>query len=123
MPVKLKYHFEPNHPNDGLTAAFHYSGLSQIKKESMDWLVPGMIREKVTNIIKAIPKSLRTQMGPVQKVVTEFLTEADYETNFNECLTQFIRKKTNTSFRIENELINALPEHLKINYSILDENG
>ena len=50
--VNLNYHFEPNHPMDGLTATFPYHGLSQIKQESFDWLVPGMIREKVLNIFK-----------------------------------------------------------------------
>ena len=123
IPVILKYHFEPNHPSDGLTVAFPFSVLSQMKRESMDWLVPGMIREKVSVLIKAMPKPLRTQLGPVQKVVTEFLLEADHKVNFNEALTRFIRNKTNTSFRIENELIDSLPQHLKINYSIVDDKG
>ena len=109
IPVTLKYRFEPNHPNDGLTATFSYSALSRMKKESLDWLVPGMIREKVSTLIKALPKPLRTQLGPVQKVVTEFLSEADYEVNFNDALTSFIRNKTKTSFRVENELIDTLP--------------
>jgi ATP-dependent helicase HrpA len=121
--VTLKYRFEPSHPNDGLTATFSYSALSRMKKESMDWLVPGMIREKVSTLIKALPKPLRTQLGPVQKVVTEFLSKADYEDNFNDALTSFIRNKTKTSFRVENELIDTLPNHLKINYEIIDEKG
>ena len=123
IPVTLKYRFEPNHPNDGLTATFSYSALSRMKKESLDWLVPGMIREKVSTLLKALPKPLRTQLGPVQKLVTEFLSEADYEVNFNDALTSFIRNKTKTSFRVENELIDTLPKHLKINYEIVDEKG
>ena len=82
-----------------------------------------MIREKVSTLIKALPKQLRTQLGPVQNVVTEFLSEADYKVNFNDALTKFIRGKTNTSFRVENELIDSLPMHLKINYEIIDEKG
>ena len=113
-----------SHPNDGLTATFLYSALSQIKKESLDWLVPGMIREKVSTIIKALcQNNLRTQLGPVQNVVTEFLSEADYKVNFNDSLTKFIRTKAKTSFRIESELINNLPKHLQINYEIVDEKG
>ena len=51
IPVTLKYRFEPSHPNDGLTATFSYSALSRMNKESMDWLVPGMIREKVSTLM------------------------------------------------------------------------
>jgi len=123
ISVTLKYRFEPSHPNDGLTATFLYSALGQIKKESLDWLVPGMIREKVSTLIKALPKPLRTQLGPVQNVVTEFLSEADYRINFNDSLTKFIRCKTKTSFRVESKLIDGLPNHLKINYEIVDEKG
>jgi ATP-dependent helicase HrpA len=123
IPVTLKYHFEPSHPSDGLTVTFSYSALSQMKKESLDWLVPGMIREKVSTLIKGLPKQLRNQLGPVQKVVTEFLSQADYDINFNDALTNYIRVKTKTSFRVENELIDNLPKHLKINYEIVDEKG
>ena len=99
--VNLNYHFEPNHPMDGLTATFPYHGLSQIKQESFDWLVPGMIREKVLNIFKLFPKPIRTQLTPLPKTITEFLVEADTKNNFNEELTNFIRKKTNSSFRVD----------------------
>ncbi|MFL2981257.1 MAG: ATP-dependent RNA helicase HrpA [Methylophilaceae bacterium] len=123
IPVKLNYRFDPSHPNDGLTVAFSYSALGQMKKEPLEWLVPGMIREKVATLIKSLPKTIRTQLGPVQQVVTEFLSEADYKVSFNDALTDYIRSKTKTSYRVEEELINALPEHLKINYQILDEKG
>ena len=43
-----------------------------MKKEPLEWLVPGMIREKVATLIKSLPKTIRTQLGPVQQVVTEF---------------------------------------------------
>ena len=121
--VNLNYHFEPNHPMDGLTATFPYHGLSQIKQESFDWLVPGMIREKVLNIFKLLPKPIRTQLTPLPKTITEFLVEADTKNNFNEELTNFIRKKTNSSFRVESSLVKKIPMHLKVNFTITDDEG
>ncbi len=56
---------------DGLTVSFPYHGLSQVKQESFDWLVPGMIREKVLNVFKLLPKPVRTQLTPLPK--TEFI--------------------------------------------------
>ena len=121
--INFNYRFEPNHPNDGLTVSFSYSILSQIKPESFDWLVPGMIREKVTTIIKNLPKSIRSQLVPASQIVTEFLSESNIENRFNESLTEFIRKKTNSNFRIDKKQIELLPEHLKVNYLITDEDG
>ena len=121
--VNFNYRFEPNHQNDGLTASFSYSILSQIKPESFDWLVPGMIREKVTVLIKSLPKPLRSQLVPASKIVTEFLSETNVDSDFNESLTQFIRKKTNSNFRVDKKLIELLPQHLKVNYLITDEDG
>jgi len=121
--VNFNYRFEPNHQNDGLTASFSYSILSQIKPESFDWLVPGMIREKLMVLIKSLPKSLRSQLVPASKIVTEFLSETNVNSDFNESLTQFIRKKTNSNFRVDKKLIELLPQHLKVNYLITDEDG
>ena len=82
-----------------------------------------MIREKLMVLIKSLPKSLRSQLVPASKIVTEFLSETNVDSDFNESLTQFIRKKTNSNFRVDKKLIELLPQHLKVNYLITDEDG
>jgi len=121
--VALKYHFEPKHPKDGLSVIFSYSELNQINSESFDWLVPGMIREKVSALIKGLPKAIRTQLVPIPNLVTEFLSESDNKSGFNQLFTKFIRKKTRTNFLMEDQLINSLPSHLKVNFTLVDERG
>ena len=123
VDVNLNYHFEPNHPMDGLTASFPYHGLSQVKQESFDWLVPGMIREKVLNVFKLLPKPVRTQLTPLPKTITEFLVQADTTNNFNQELTQFIREKTKSTLRVDAALVKNLPMHLKVNFMITDDEG
>jgi len=123
VEVNLNYHFEPNHPMDGLTASFPYHGLSQVKQESFDWLVPGMIREKVLNVFKLLPKPIRNQLTPLPKTITEFLVKADTTKNFNNELTQFIREKTKSTLRVDANLVKNLPMHLKVNFMITDDEG
>jgi ATP-dependent helicase HrpA len=122
-PLQLRYHFEPGEKQDGLSIHFPYPLLSQLKPELFDWLVPGMIREKVTALIKALPKDIRNQCGSLQEVVTELLTDADTSQPFNSEFTSFIRKKTKTQFRLEDKDVDQLPAHLKVNYVLLDEEG
>src|SRR5690606_33889524 len=73
--VALKYRFEPGHPLDGVTAMIPLALLNQLDATETDWLVPGMIRDKVTYLIKALPKTFRRVCVPVPDFVTAFLEE------------------------------------------------
>src|SRR6185369_1582286 len=61
----LAYRFEPGHPMDGVTMNVALAQLNQVDDASIDWLVPGMIRDKVAWLMKALPKRIRTQLVPV----------------------------------------------------------
>ncbi len=121
--VNLSYFFEPGHPRDGLSVILPLSGLNLIDEKKLDWLVPGMIREKVTSLIKNLPKGLRGQCGHLQTAVTEFLSEYSPKTNFNDVFTEFVRQKTKTRYRISAQEIQDLPTHLRPNYIVVDDQG
>ena len=53
--LKLDYRFSPGHPLDGLTLTAPLSLLNQLDPTRLSWLVPGMIREKVTWYVKSLP--------------------------------------------------------------------
>jgi ATP-dependent helicase HrpA len=69
----LAYRFEPGHPLDGVTMNVPLALLNQVDEAAIDWLVPGMVREKVAWWMKALPKRLRTLLVPVPEHVTAFL--------------------------------------------------
>ena len=123
LELHFHYHFQPGHSRDGLSVEIPLSGISQIKTEDLAWLVPGMIREKVTFLIKNLPKNLRGQCGHLQEAVTEFLTGANNEEDFSDAFTKFIRQKTSSKFRLTEKNLKNLPEHLMVNYVIVDENN
>ena len=123
LELNFRYHFQPGHPRDGLSVEIPLSGVSQIKTKDLAWLVPGMIREKVTFLIKNLPKNLRGQCGHLQDAVTEFLTGADFNQEFAEAFTQFIRIKTKSKFRLDEKNLETLPEHLKVNFIITDNSN
>ena len=72
----LAYRFEPGHPMDGVTMNVPLALLNQVDEAAIDWLVPGMIREKVAWTMKALPKRIRTQLVPVPEHTTKFLEQA-----------------------------------------------
>jgi ATP-dependent helicase HrpA len=75
--LRLTYRFEPGHVMDGVTLALPLALLNRIDEARTSWLVPGMIREKVTACLKALPKQLRRHFVPVPDSVTAFLTECE----------------------------------------------
>ncbi|HLX24499.1 MAG TPA: ATP-dependent RNA helicase HrpA [Usitatibacter sp.] len=69
----LAYRFEPGHPLDGVTIDVPLASLNQVDESQLDWLVPGMLREKVGWTMKALPKRIRSQLVPVPEHTTRFL--------------------------------------------------
>ncbi|MEQ1766389.1 MAG: DUF3418 domain-containing protein, partial [Methylotenera sp.] len=59
VETHLKYRFEPGHVLDGVTATIPLALLNQLNPTQTEWLVPGMLREKLTYLIKALPKAFR----------------------------------------------------------------
>ncbi|MHB0984711.1 MAG: ATP-dependent RNA helicase HrpA [Sulfuricella sp.] len=70
---RLGYRFEPGHPLDGVTLTVPLHLLNQMDAKRYDWLVPGMIREKLTVLVKSLPKRLRSACVPVPDFVTAAL--------------------------------------------------
>ena len=128
MPVdgvacKLKYRFEPGHPLDGVTLKLPLYLLNRIEAAQVDWLVPGLIREKLTLLLKSLPKEKRRPLIPLPDTVTAFLSAAKPgEQVLTAALAATIRKKTGTDIHPD-EWKGELPAHLMMNLSVIDDSG
>ena len=126
---KLSYRFEPHHPLDGVTMTVPLTVLNRLHAPSLEWLVPGMIREKIHLQIKALPKQIRRICVPVPEFITQFLSQnPDRNAPILPQLAQAIAK-TAGDIRIL-EQINQdewaafrLPEHCYFNLRIIDDGG
>ena len=124
---KLSYRFEPHHPLDGVTLTLPLTVLNRISPAALEWLVPGMIREKIQLQIKALPKQIRRICVPVPEFITQFLSQnPDRNAPILPQLAQAIAK-TAGDIRIL-EQINQdewaafrLPEHCYFNLRIIDD--
>ena len=129
----LSYHFEPGSPRDGVTLTLPLAQLNQIPVLRMEWLVPGLLKEKLVQLIKTLPQKIRAKVVPVPEFVEEFLsTVAGNEKKMNQGLItpliDYILEArglnargwavTPDSFRPD-----ALPAHFSMNYKLIDEHG
>ncbi|MBC7780608.1 MAG: ATP-dependent RNA helicase HrpA [Proteobacteria bacterium] len=131
LALGLSYRFEPGHPLDGVTVTVPLPVLNRIDAGQFDWLVPGMIREKVTLCLKALPKSIRRQLVPVPEQVTKFLAWADPDAQsqdqtrpaFDAALTTFVKRETAEALSADALRAIDLPAHLRFNYRVVDDAG
>ncbi|HWU83594.1 MAG TPA: ATP-dependent RNA helicase HrpA, partial [Methylophilaceae bacterium] len=149
VTVPLKYRFEPGHVLDGVTATIPLALLNQLDPTRAEWLVPGMLREKVTYLIKALPKTFRRVCVPVPDFVTAFLEDISKHPSFQrkqessqsvekhmdsgvrrndsteslpllQTLAAFIQQRTGLKLGVD-DWKDAVPDHLLMNFRVIDE--
>ncbi|MBJ7810615.1 DUF3418 domain-containing protein [Neisseria meningitidis] len=126
---KLSYRFEPHHPLDGVTMTVPLTVLNRLHAPSLEWLVPGMLREKIQLLIKALPKQIRRICVPVPDFITKFLeSNPDRQAAIIPQLAHFIAKSAG-DIRIFEQIdqdawtAQELPEHCYLNLRIIDDGG
>jgi ATP-dependent helicase HrpA len=60
----LTYVYDAGRADDGVTATVPLALLNQVPPGPFEWLVPGMLEEKVTELIRSLPKAIRTKLVP-----------------------------------------------------------
>ena len=124
---KLSYRFEPHHPLDGVTMTVPLTVLNRLHAPSLEWLVPGMLREKIQLLIKALPKQIRRICVPVPDFITKFLeSNPNRQAAIIPQLAHFIAKSAG-DMRILEQIdqdawaAQELPEHCYLNLRIIDD--
>ena len=121
--ISLKYRFEPGHILDGVTATVPLALLNQLDATPTEWLVPGMLREKLTYLVKALPKNFRRVCVPVPEFVTKFLEQTNIgESAIKSTLAEYIQRVTTLKISVE-DWTEPTPAHLSMNFSLVDDAG
>ena len=81
-----------------------------------------MLREKVTALIKILPKTFRRVCVPVPDFVTGFLEQAKIGARpILLALVDYIQQQTSLKLGADDFMIDKLPEHFFMNFSVIDE--
>ncbi|UJP07530.1 MAG: ATP-dependent RNA helicase HrpA [Nitrosomonas sp.] len=124
--LPLTYRFDPGHVLDGVTVSVPLPLLNRLDAKQLDCLVPGLIREKITWYLKALPKQIRRILVPLPDSVTGFLdsqTHSWQPISLQEALEKFIQKKTTLAVPAETWQAHEIPAHLLMNIRVLDDAG
>jgi ATP-dependent helicase HrpA len=120
----LEYHFEPRSPKDGVTLTVPVALLNQVPAARCEWLVPGLLREKVQAYAKSMPQRLRHKLGPLAGFAQRFAAAVPpSDTPLAAALARYIRAELNLEVPADAFRPDSAPPHLHMNFRVLDEHG
>lgn len=124
LELSLEYFFEPGHPRDGITLRIPLVALPQVSAVRCEWLVPGLLEEKVIALLRALPKIHRRHFVPVPDVAYR-LTEQLQASEQPLCLSLGEQLFAMTGHRVPPNAWSseALEPHLRMHFELIDTKG
>ena len=124
MQLPLEYRFAPGEDADGLTLVVPAAALRQVTQGRADWLVPGLLREKVIALIKGLPKSLRRHFVPAPDFADRCLARVKpSDTPLIQLLGISLKQLTGVHVPEDAWNPDALPAHLRLRIRVIDATG
>jgi ATP-dependent helicase HrpA len=128
LEMQLTYHFEPGSVRDGVTMSVPLFALNQLPRERVEWLVPGMLKEKVHLLLKSLPQKLRRHCVPLPDYAARFCERVQEAGKFGrgdliDAIIADIRAQTSLTVLTTDFKVETLPAHHFMNFKVIDEHG
>ncbi len=121
---RLTYRFEPAHPADGVTVVCPLHLLNRLDPDRLEWLVPGMVEDKVKALIGCLPKSKRRSFVPLADFARAALESMDYGNgSLHARLAEELARIGGLQITPDDFQTERLPEHLRFNVRVKGEDG
>ncbi|MEE9335030.1 MAG: ATP-dependent RNA helicase HrpA [Granulosicoccaceae bacterium] len=124
MVLPLRYTFMPGDTADGVTLVCPVEVINRIQPQRCEWLVPGMIEEKMTLLIKSLPKSLRRNFVPAPDYAKACADTLQADNNsLLQSLSAELQRMTGVQVEIKQWDPSTLPPHLLMRFDLVDNAG
>lgn len=128
VDCSASYLHEPGDPRDGVTVAVPLFVLNQVNEDRAEWLVPGMLKDKVQALLKSLPQKPRSRFVPLPESATrlaERLSAPERWANgsLTDALLKEVRDATSLDVKRTDFKLDMVPAHLFMNFRIVDEHG
>ncbi len=121
---KLEYRFVPGDEADGVTLHLPLAMLNALPAARCEWLVPGLLADKVAELIRGLPKALRRNFVPAPDFARAFVeAESPRDESLAKALASFLKRATGVDLAASEFAAIDLPPHLLMRYRLHDERG
>jgi len=122
------YLHEPGDAKDGLTVTVPLFVLNQVSEERAEWLVPGMLNQKVHALLKTLHQKPRSRLVPLPESAARLTEALSADTVFGsgslvDALLKMVRDATQVDVKRADFKLDMLPPHLFMNFRVVDEHG
>lgn len=136
VQLPLTYHFEPGSERDGVTIKIPLTLLNQLSEHTFEWLVPGLLEEKIIALLRSLPKNVRKSFVPIPDVAKEALQNLPTsQVTFQEggsflvvpqislydALARFCHRYRGVPLPEPTWDFDSLPTHLCMNFLLIDQ--
>ena len=122
------YLHEPGDVRDGVTVTVPLFVLNQVSEDRVEWLVPGMLKDKVQALLKSLPQKPRSRFVPLPESATRLsatLSDPAHveRGSLTEALLKLVRDATSLDVKRADFKLDMVPQHLFMNLRVVDEHG
>ncbi|WPL18825.1 ATP-dependent RNA helicase HrpB [Thiorhodovibrio winogradskyi] len=122
--LPLDYHFDPGHQADGVTLVLPLPLINQIAPERLEWLVPGLLEERITALLRGLPKPIRKALVPVPETAAKLVARlSPSERPLIQALSEEVRALTGQVIPEDAWDESVIPEHLRMKVRLIDQDG
>ena len=116
---RLEYRFTPGDEADGVTLHLPLAMLNALPTARCEWLVPGLLGEKVAELIRGLPKPLRRNFVPAPDFARAFIeAELPRDESLAKVLAAFLKRATGVEIAAAEFAAVELPAHFSMRYRL-----
>jgi ATP-dependent helicase HrpA len=124
LALPVTYRFEPGEAFDGVTVHIPVAVLDQVRVDGFDWQVPGMRDELAEALARSLPKPVRRHLVPVADAARRVLATLDPGGGrLIDGLAAGLGREAGLPITAGDLRVEDLPDHLRITFSVDDEQG
>ena len=120
----LAYKHDPGAADDGITLSLPLAALNRVPAQRVEWLVPGLLKEKVLALLKTLPQKYRHRLQPLDAFAEGFC-DADHDCDepLVRALTRAVEETLAMKLPLDAFRPGELRPHLLMNIRLVDEHG
>ncbi|MCZ4315533.1 ATP-dependent RNA helicase HrpA [Comamonadaceae bacterium G21597-S1] len=128
IDCRADYLHEPGDVRDGLTVTIPLFVLNQVNEERCEWLVPGMLKDKVLALLKSLHQKPRSRFVPLPdsaaRIAEQFAApEVFGHGSLVDALLRLVRERTSLDVKRTDFKLDTLSPHHFMHFRVVDDNG